>query len=199
MFALGASFAPCALRNSFSSYRCCTQMIVISNVPDTLYVSCPDVVGFFFFYPLVHLCWSDFSVGGRMTALQCEVFCSHNTQRISLWKNQFFVPANRSLSLPSQETVPQVMESAHIPKTHWPGLQVLAACSAPPWGAEPQLVLPALRFSSWICLGEKWGLEGVGIPSPTCGNVSSLVHRSKGVYPRAYSVPPTRCSSLLKY
>lgn len=90
------------------------------------------LLGFFFFYPLVHLCWSDFSVGGRMTALQCEVFCSHNTQRISLWKNQFFVPANRSLSLPSQETVPQVMESAHIPKTHWPGLQVLAACSAPP-------------------------------------------------------------------
>lgn len=51
MFALGASFAPCALRNSFSSYRCCTQMIVISNVPDTLYVSCPDVVGFFFSIP----------------------------------------------------------------------------------------------------------------------------------------------------
>lgn len=70
---------------------------------------------------------------------------------------------------------------------------------SPSGGAEPQPVLLATTFSSWICLGEKWGLEGVGIPSSTCGNVSSLVHRSKGVYPRAYSVPPTLCSSLLKY
>lgn len=67
-----------------------------------------------------------------MTALQSKVFFfSHNTQRISLWKNQFIVPTNRSLSFPSQETVPQVMESAHIPKTHQPGLQALAACSDP--------------------------------------------------------------------
>lgn len=126
-------------------------MIVISNVPDTLCVSCPDVGVLFFFYPLVHLCWSDFSVGGRMMALQSKGFCSYNTQRISLWKNQLFVPANRFLSFPSQETVPQVMEGAHIPKTHQPGLQTLAAfsdltevqnhsLSCQPWCSHPRYV-----------------------------------------------------------
>lgn len=199
MFALGASFAPCALRNSFSSYRCCTQMIVISNVPDTLYVSCPDVVGFFFFL----------SLGPSLLKwLQCW----RENDSSSVWSLLFPQHAENlfveeSILCPSQQ-IPQSSisgdgaagdgECPH-PKDPLAWAAGAGCVLSPSGGAEPQPVLLATTFSSWICLGEKWGLEGVGIPSSTCGNVSSLVHRSKGVYPRAYSVPPTLCSSLLKY
>lgn len=43
---------------------------------DPLCVPCPDACFFlFFFNPCVHLCWSDFSVRGTMTALQSKVLC----------------------------------------------------------------------------------------------------------------------------